>query len=186
MEHMSKQVSVFGSGSPTPGQPIYRLARRLGQLLAEAGYTVVTGGYSGTMEAASRGAAEAGGHVIGVTCGQLEQQFGVRPNRWVQEIIHYEGMRDRLFHLVTQTDAAIALPGGVGTLSEVALTWSLLQTGELAPRPFILLGAIWQRTLTTFYDSGDHITPQVMELWQVFETPEEALIALQNWEELQS
>ena len=67
------KVSVFGSSKPTPGDKTYTEALELGSLLAKRGHTVLTGGYMGTMEAVSRGAAEAGGHVIGVTCSDIEK-----------------------------------------------------------------------------------------------------------------
>ena len=75
---MSHVISVFGSSAPQPGSADYEAARDLGRRLAEAGFTVQTGGYMGTMEGVSRGANEAGGHVIGVTCDQIEE---FRPSR---------------------------------------------------------------------------------------------------------
>ncbi len=67
------RVAVFGGSAPQPGQPAYLEAQHLGEMLAKAGHEVVTGGYMGVMEAVSRGAAEAGGHVIGVTCKEIER-----------------------------------------------------------------------------------------------------------------
>ena len=175
-------VSIFGGSSPRPGSSNYEEAQRLGGLLAEAGYTIMTGGYSGTMEAASRGAAEAGGHVIGVTVGLFERTMGNRANPYVTEVIHYETLRERLFHLVERADANVALPGGIGTLSEVALTWSLLQVGEIAPRPFVLLGEYWRDVLYTYYGQGEYIRDADMALWRVVRTPEQAVAAIRDWE----
>jgi uncharacterized protein (TIGR00730 family) len=143
-------VSVFGGSAPRAGSAAYEEARALGGLLAGAGWTVATGGYTGVMEAASRGACEAGGHVIGVTCTLIENWRKLKANEWVREEKRFETLRERLNYLVEFCDAAIALPGGIGTLSEVALTWSLLQTGELKAKPLILLGAVWQATVTAF------------------------------------
>ena len=173
-------VSVFGGSSPRPGSPAYQEAQTLGKLLAEAGYTVATGGYSGTMEAVSRGAAEAGGHVIGVTAAVFDhwRAGGGEANSWVAEEIRCSTLRERLYHLVTFCDAAVALPGGIGTLSEVALTWSLLQVGEVAAKPFILIGEVWGDLLTRFYGKGEYIQAKYMKLWQAVETPEEAVAAL--------
>ena len=78
-------ITVFGGSLPVPGTPPYQDAQRLGSLLAGSGYAVQTGGYIGTMEAVSRGAAEAGGHVIGVTCDEIENWRPVAPNRWIKE-----------------------------------------------------------------------------------------------------
>src|SRR3989304_6004898 len=96
---MSRIVSVFGGASPLPDSPAYADARRLGRLLEEAGCVVMTGGYMGTMEAASRGAAEAGGHVIGVTCEAIERFRKAGANPWVKEEIKYPTLRERLNHL---------------------------------------------------------------------------------------
>jgi uncharacterized protein (TIGR00730 family) len=147
-------VSVFGGSAPRPGQPAYEEARLLGEKLAQAGWTVATGGYTGVMEAASRGACEAGGHVIGVTCGLIEEWRGLRANAWVKEEKRFATLRERLSHLVEFCDAAVALPGGIGTLSEIALTWSLLQTGEIARKPFVLLGPVWHATVSAFLREG--------------------------------
>ncbi len=152
---MTKIVSVFGGSRPKAGDAAYEQARALGAALAQAGWTVATGGYSGVMEAASRGACEAGGHVIGVTCGLIEQWKGLRANEWVKEEKKFATLRERLSHLVEFCDAAVALPGGIGTLSEVALTWSLLQTGEIAAKPLVVVGKIWTETVSTFIRHSD-------------------------------
>lgn len=153
---MSKIVSVFGGSAPKPGSPAYEDARQLGALLAQAGWTVATGGYTGVMEAASRGAAEAGGHVIGVTCTLIENwREGFRANGWVKEEIKFGSLRERLYHLVEFCDAAIALPGGIGTLSEISLTWSLIQTNEIKAKPFVVVGQVWTETLAAFLRESD-------------------------------
>ena len=147
-------VSVFGGSTPAAGMPAYEEARRLGGLLARAGFAVATGGYRGVMEAASRGAAEAGGHVIGVTTDALVQLTGGQVNGWVSETINYPTLRESLSHLVEHCDAAIAMPGGIGTLSEVALTWSLLQTAEISVKPFVLVGQTWETVLRDFFQGS--------------------------------
>jgi predicted Rossmann-fold nucleotide-binding protein len=106
------------------------------------------------MEAASHGAASAGGHVIGVTCDDIEAWRTVRPNGWIGEEIRVPRLRDRLMRLVELGDALVAFPGGVGTLSEIALSWSMLQTRSLRQKPLVLIGGAWQSTLTTFISSA--------------------------------
>ncbi len=153
---------VFGSNSPQENDPDYAAARELGRNLAQAGYVIATGGYFGTMEAASRGAKEAGGHVIGVTTSIFD---GVRlhPNAYLDEEIKFPTLFQRLHHLVTMADAWVALPGGIGTLSEVALTWSLMQVGEMKRQPFVLVGAQWRKTIGEF--SNDYyVRPHYREL----------------------
>lgn len=144
-------VTVFGGSQPQPGSPAYQEAYRLGQLLAQQGHVVSTGGYIGTMEAVSRGAAEAGGHVIGVTCAQIEHWRPVQVNAWVKEERRFGTLLERLQGLIEGCDAAIALPGGPGTLTEIALTWNLMIVNALTPRPLILVGAGWQAMLDQMY-----------------------------------
>lgn len=151
-------ITVFGGAQPIPGDPSYEEARLLGNLLAQAGHTVLTGGYIGTMEAVSRGACEAGGHVVGVTCTQVETWRSVKANQWVKEERHFETLRERLFGLIDGCDAAIALPGGVGTLVELSLVWNELIIEALAPRPLILIGNGWQKVMETlFCELGEYI-----------------------------
>lgn len=173
-EIMNRIISVFGSSAPQPGSAAYEEAYTVGRLLAEGGFTVATGGYSGTMTAASQGAAEAGGQVIGVTCSQISDYRGFGPNRWVREEIQYATLRDRLLHLVMHNSGIIVLPGGIGTLSEMTMAWGLLQVGEMQKRPFSLLGSIWQTTVHAFYDP-QYVAPHYLELLHFAHTPEEAV-----------
>ena len=154
----------------------YTEARELGGILSKAGYIVATGGYRGVMEAASRGASEAGGHVIGVTCERIESLVpGLCANRWVSEEIRFRDLRARLNHLVVQTHAAIAMPGGIGTLSEIALSWSLLQTSEMPPKPLILVGHVWHSIVGVFLEqAGDYVGERDRELVRTVDTASEA------------
>jgi uncharacterized protein (TIGR00730 family) len=175
------RVSVFGGSQPKPGESAYDDALRLGKLLAKAGFTVLTGGYIGTMEAVSRGAAEAGGHVIGVTCDQIETWRPVAPNAWVKEEMRYATMRQRLFGLIEECDAALALPGGIGTLAEISVMWSHLQTGAISPRPLILIGVGWKATIETFYQNlGKYITEKDQEWIQFSQGVDQAVRILQT------
>ncbi|HSO27930.1 MAG TPA: LOG family protein [Anaerolineales bacterium] len=146
-----KRVTVFGGSQPRPGDAAYQEAFHLGQRLGEAGYSVLTGGYIGTMEAVSRGANEAGGHVIGVTCDEIENFRPVKHNPWVLEQWHFPTLRQRLFTLVEECDAAVVLPGGIGTLAELAEMWSHLQTGALMARPLVVVGPGWRKVFDTFF-----------------------------------
>ena len=163
MTHAKGSIAVvFGSNSPQDGESDYAAARELGRLLAQAGYVVATGGYFGTMEAASRGAKEAGGYVIGVTTS-LFDNTRLHPNVYLDEEIKLPTLFQRLHHLVTLADAWVALPGGIGTLSEVALTWSLLQVGEMQRRPFVLVGEQWRTTIGAF-STDYYVRPQHRQL----------------------
>jgi uncharacterized protein (TIGR00725 family) len=143
-------ITIFGGSQPKPGSPAYVQAYELGKLLALAGHTVLTGGYMGTMEAASRGANEAGGHVIGVTCADIEAWRGSGANAWVKEERHFATLQERLNELILACDVAIALPGGPGTLAEIALIWNLMIVNSIPPKLLILVGNEWKNVLETF------------------------------------
>jgi uncharacterized protein (TIGR00725 family) len=165
---MTIHISVFGGSQPKPGEPVYLDALRLGKMLAETGYVVMTGGYIGTMEALSRGAAEAGGHVIGVTCDQIEAWRPVKANAWVTEDWHYPSFNERIFTLIESCDAMLALPGGVGTLVEIMLAWNLLITHILSPKPLILIGAGWSSTIDQFLAEQGEFIPADQRKWITF------------------
>lgn len=152
-------ITVFGGSHPKAGDIAYDEAYQLGKLLAEAGHTVLTGGYIGTMEAVSRGANEAGGHVVGVTSADIEAWRGIRANAWVQEERRFATLQERLNELVLACDAAIALPGGPGTLTEIALTWNLMIVSSIPSKPLILIGAGWKSLMESFYNSFDSYIP---------------------------
>jgi hypothetical protein len=148
-----KRITVFGGSQPKLEDPVYQDALRLGGLLGKAGYTILNGGYIGTMEAVSRGAVESGGHVIGITCDEIERWRPGGANRWIQEEIRYPTIRERMFALIDNCDAAIALPGGFGTLTEIAMMWNLIICGAIKPRPLIVTGPGWKATFEEFFTS---------------------------------
>lgn len=152
MEKNRPHITVFGGSKPTPGSGPYQQAQHLGEMLGSAGYAVLTGGYIGTMEAVSRGASQAGGHVIGVTCDEIEKWRDVGPNPWIDEERRYRTVRERLYALIESCHAAVALPGGIGTLAEIAVMWSELQTNAIQPRPLVLVGSGWQNTFSTLLE----------------------------------
>lgn len=151
----NKRITVFGGASPQPADPAYQQAYDLGALIGGAGYQILTGGYAGTMEAASRGAHDAGGHVIGVTCTALESWRPVPPNAWINEEMRYPTLRERMYALIDHCDVAIALPGGIGTLAEIAAMWSAMQTGEVERPVLIVVGEGWRQTFESLKDGQD-------------------------------
>ncbi len=155
-------VTIFGGASPKAGDAAYQQAYVLGKTLAEQGCTILTGGYIGTMEAASKGAFDGGGHVIGVTCADIEAWRGVKANPWVKEEWRYATLRERLCALIDGCDAAIALPGGVGTLVEISLTGNELIIGSQAGKPLILVGEGWKQTMQTFFNQFEEYTSSAL------------------------
>jgi uncharacterized protein (TIGR00730 family) len=150
----NRTATVFGAATVLPGEPAYEDALKLGSALAKLGWSVATGGYAGTMEAVSHGARQEGGHTFGVTCDQIEAWRGAVPNAWISEEIRCHTLRERLYELIHRGRVLMALPGGIGTLSEVTLSWSLIQTKEIDPRPLVLIGRGWREMFQTFLDSA--------------------------------
>lgn len=168
-----KVVSVFGSSAVGPGSVEYERARRVGRSLAEAGLTVATGGFDGVMAAVCRGAREAGGHTVGLTL----PAWGLQANPWVCEERPQETFVDRLVAMTTDADGYVALDGGIGTLTEFALAWSLLQTRTVLPRPLVAMGERWRRLLVVF-GAELIVAPEHLELISVVERPEDVVDAL--------
>ena len=173
----SRAVTVFGSAQPSSGSAAYEQARRLGRLLAEAGFTVVNGGYTGTMEGISRGAAESGGKAVGVTCALFD---GRRPagNSYLTETIHAPDLLARLRTLVERGDGFVVLNGGVGTLLELFLVWNLLAI-EATHKPCILVGRRWRHVLGNLaHDTA--IESRHVAMLQVADTLAEAVHLLES------
>ncbi len=139
MQERERIVTIFGGSKCGEDDPAYAEARRVGQLLAEAGYTICTGGYLGVMEAASRGAHEKGGRVLGI----IMNQFKAEPNRFLTDKVATPHFYERLQQLITRSVGFIAIRGGMGTVTELSLVWNKIQTGVIGPRPLILLGDCW-------------------------------------------
>lgn len=132
-------ITIFGSARPLPGSPGYDLAYRLGGALARQGFAICNGGYAGTMEAAAKGARDAGGHTIGVTC----DLFTRTANPWIVEEIRTPRLTDRIIKLAERGSAYVILPGGTGTLLELAFVLEMVNKRFSAERPIVLLGPFW-------------------------------------------
>ena len=140
MSDLKRIVTIFGSSRPRAGDSRYAEARALGSALAAKGFVICSGGYSGVMEAVSRGAKEAGGKTIGITA----EFFRSRANEWIDEEIRVKNWQDRLFELVRLGHGYVACPGGTGTLVELAVVWEMLSKGAMAGKPLAVLGDYWQ------------------------------------------
>ena len=140
-------VTVFGSARFGENHPYYSLARQLGAELAKAGFTVMTGGGPGIMEAANRGAKEAGGRSIGCNIRlPLEQ----KPNPYLDQWTTFRYFFVRKVMLVKYSYAFIALPGGFGTLDEMFETATLVQTVKIREFPLVVMGKEYWRPLFEF------------------------------------
>ena len=144
-----KIVTIFGGSKCGANSPEYREAKALGAELAKAGFTICTGGYLGIMEAASRGAREAGGRVFGIVLNQFKSE----PNRYLTDKVASDHFYDRLQNLIMRSVGFVALRGGMGTVSEVSLVWNKLQTGVLERRPLVLLGDCWKEVVRVWQEN---------------------------------
>ena len=142
-------VTIFGGSKCNEDSDEYRQAMEIGSRLAEAGFTICTGGYLGVMEAASRGAREKGGRVFGIVMNQFKSE----PNRYLTDKVASAHFYERLQNLITRSVGFIAIRGGMGTVTEISLVWNKLQTGVLEPRPLVLLGESWKKVVQAWKDN---------------------------------
>jgi uncharacterized protein (TIGR00730 family) len=167
-------ITVFGTGKASQGDQVYTTAYETGKLLAEAGFAIANGGYGGTMTAAAKGAAEAGGEVIGVTCSAFKKS---RPNEYITREIVTHSLQERLNKLIELGDGYLVLPGGTGTLLELAHVWELQNKGFLnTQRPIIILGGFWRPLLEIIATDE----PKALEYVQQAGTPSDAVRLLCN------
>jgi len=150
-----KTVTIFGSSLPAEGTPAYAEGRRLGNLLVQAGFAVCNGGYGGLMAATARGAREAGGHTIGITCAV----WSAKANPWIVEEVHTLSFPERLMTLIERGDGYIVMPGGTGTLAELALVWEMMNKSSLArtvggQRPLLVMAPYWQPVIDCLKQEG--------------------------------
>src|SRR6185295_6988467 len=140
MESTERIVTIFGGSKCVETDIEYAQAQRVGELLAQAGFTICTGGYLGVMEAASRGAREAGGRVYGIVMNQFRHE----PNRYLTDKVATNHFYERLQNLITRSVGFVALRGGMGTVTEVSLVRNKLMTRVIGPRPLVLVGECWK------------------------------------------
>ena len=168
-------VTIFGGAKCGEQDIEYAQARRVGELLADAGYTICTGGYLGVMEGASRGAHERGGRVLGITMNQ----FKAEPNRYLTDKVATEHFYERLQQLITRSVGFIALRGGMGTVTEVSLVWNKIQTRVIEPRPLVLLGDCWPPIVEAW---RQHlvVSEKDVSALDFAETPEQAVAVIRQ------
>jgi uncharacterized protein (TIGR00730 family) len=175
LHFLGPAVTVFGSARMAAGSPMYELAREMGASLAEAGFTVMTGGGPGIMEAANRGAKESGGFSVGVNIDLPHEQHA---NASLDKTIKFEFFFVRKVMLVKYSYGFVVFPGGFGTMDEVFETATLIQTGKILEFPMVLMGTgFWNPILDalreTMVPSGT-VAPQDVARFVVTDDPDEA------------
>jgi len=162
-------ITIFGTGRARRGDSTYMLAYQTGKLLAQAGFVIANGGYGGTMEAAAKGAAEVGGKIIGVICSAFKSSTA---NKYITRTIVTSSLDERLDTLIKLGQAYIVLPGGTGTLLELAKVWEFKNKGFLqARKPIILVGGFW-KPLVDLIAKDD---PDSSRFINLVDTPEQAI-----------
>ena len=182
LSQLPKAVTVFGSARSRPGQPDYVYAEAMGRALATAGYPVITGGGPGDMEAANKGALEAGGQSVGLA---IELEFEPKPNPFLTTEVSFRYFFVRKLMFVKYSQAFVFLPGGFGTLDEMFEILTLIQNKKIKPCPIILAGDNdhWEGLLewvrNTLVPRGK-IGPDDVNILMRARTPAEVLHLLQG------
>lgn len=169
-------VTVFGSARFKPNHRFYRMAREVGRELAKAGFAVLTGGGPGIMEAANRGAWEAGGLSLGCNIHLPVEQ---KPNRYMHHFVEFDHFFVRKVMLVKYSCAFIIMPGGFGTLDEAFEALTLMQTGKIERFPVVRMGKEYWKYLDNFLYRSllrfDTIDSDDLKLWKLTDNPKEAV-----------
>ena len=167
-------VSIFGSTRVKPGDEVYQQAERIGRLLAENKFSVITGGGPGVMEAANKGAAEAGGKSVGLN---IQLPFEQKPNPYANIPLSFRYFFVRKVMFVKYAMAFIILPGGFGTMDELMESVTLIQTRRIKPFPVILVGKdYWKGFLRWVKEvvlKEGKISPEDMDIFHLIDEPEE-------------
>ena len=174
-------VSIFGSARTPPGDPAYKKAVAVAAAFARENFTVITGGGGGIMEAANKGAAEAGGTSVGLNINLPHEQT---PNPFanIQLNFHYFFIRKVMF--VKYAMAYIIMPGGFGTLDELFEAVTLIQTQRIRPLPVVLVGSDYWSGLVDWIKARlldeKMISPEDIDILQVIDEPEEVVKAVKK------
>lgn len=176
-------VAIFGGSAAEATEELMRVAEELGRAFAGRGWTVVNGGYGGSMLASARGATQAGGRAIGVTCSAFKSP----PNEFITEVVKTDNLFDRLRTLIELSDAYVVLPGSTGTLAELAMVWELVNKRMIPRRPILCWGEYWRQVVRIF-DQDTTRDPRInttglpdrrVELISFVSTVEEAVRAIE-------
>ncbi len=181
LHELGPAVSIFGSARTKPDAPFYKIAEKTAGLFVKSGFSVITGGGGGIMEAANKGAMEAGGKSVGMN---IHLPFEQQPNPYSNIKIEFNYFFVRKIMFVKYAMAYIIMPGGMGTLDELFEAVTLIQTKRIRPFPLILVGSdywnglidwIRQRLLT-----DGMISPEDMDILQIIDEPEDVVKAVKR------
>jgi uncharacterized protein (TIGR00730 family) len=182
LSEVHNAVTIFGSARVKPDDIFYQKTENLTRLLTQNGFSVITGGGGGIMEAANKGASEGGGQSVGMN---IQLPFEQKPNPYANIHIHYKYFFIRKVMFVKYAVAYVILPGGFGTMDELFEALTLIQTRKIKPFPLILMGReYWQGLIdwlkNTMLKEGK-ISPADMDLIQVIDEPEEVVKLIKKY-----
>ena len=174
-------VTVFGSARFKSNHRYYRMARELGGELAQAGFGVITGGGPGIMEAANRGAKEAGGLSIGCNIELPKEQ---KPNPYLDRFVEFDHFFVRKVMLVKYSCAFVLMPGGFGTMDEIFEAATLMQTGKIEKFPIVVMGTTFWNHMRAFIQKSlikeATISKEDLALWDTTDSPKEVVRLIQT------
>ncbi|MCX5842354.1 MAG: TIGR00730 family Rossman fold protein [Deltaproteobacteria bacterium] len=174
LSKLKNSVSIFGSARVRPDDPYYKKTEYLARRLAENGFSVITGGGPGIMEAANKGASAAGGQSVGMN---IRLPYEQKPNPYANTVIEYKYFFIRKVMFVKYAVAYVILPGGFGTMDELFEALTLIQTKRIKGFPVIMMGSeYWQGLLDWIKNTmlkNDKIEPADLEIIQVLDDPDE-------------
>lgn len=182
LSKLKNAVSIFGSARVTPDDPYYQKTEKLARRLAEKGFSVITGGGPGIMEAANKGAAEAGGKSVGMNIRlPLEQ----KPNAYANISIDYKYFFIRKVMFVKYAIAYVIMPGGFGTMDELFEALTLIQTRRIKSFPVILMGSEYWKGLLDWLKNtmirGGMILPEDLDFIEIIDDPDEVVKHIQKF-----
>lgn len=181
LHDIGPSVSIFGSARVKPGDPVYRKTEALAALFAKNNFAVITGGGGGVMEAANKGAAEAGGTSVGLN---IILPFEQKPNRFANIKLDFKYFFIRKVMFIKYASAYIIMPGGFGTLDELFEAVTLIQTQRIKPFPLILVGSdYWTGLIDWIKDrllAEKRISPEDLEILQIMDEPDKIVKAVQK------
>ena len=175
-------VTIFGSARVSPDHPDYKKAEKIGELLVKAGFSVITGGGPGIMEAANKGAAEAGGYSVGLS---IKLPLEEEPNSYANLRLEFKYFFIRKVMMAKYSVAFVFFPGGYGTMDEMFEILTLVQTKKIRPIPIVLIDKnFWNplyKWMTDYLIPNNKISLKDVELFKIVDTPEEAVKYIKDY-----
>ncbi len=182
LSNIKKGVAIFGSAATKPNNKYYHLAEKIAYNIAKAGYAVITGAGPGIMEAANKGAKNAGGNSVGLN---IEVPVVQRPNQYVTQLLSFRYFFCRKVMFAKYAKAFVVFPGGFGTMDEFFEAITLIQTQRIPPFPVILIGGEYWKGLMHWINEKmlkeDRIEKQDLQLFKIIDEPKEIVPFIDNF-----